>query len=256
MEILSGLMFELANEDRLRILIKLREKPMRLTQLSEQLRLNMQETSRHLSRLSEAGLIFKEAEGLYQVQPFGGEILTLMDGFEFLSKYRDYFNDHDLTKLPLAFHNRIGELKACTLAIDVFTSLAMVENVIREADEYLWMMSDQVLASTKPLIEELTKKRTTKTRLILPDELLTPPGFTPVPTVAGRNENKTLKQIDVSMVISEKEALLAFRFKDGKMDFRAFSVVEPLSLNWCKELYLYYWSKAIIGHPKGYPSPF
>jgi len=246
-------MFELANEDRLRILVRLKEKPMRLTQVSEKLQLNMQETSRHLSRLSDAGLIFKNTEGLYSVRPFGGEILSLMHGFEFLSKYRDYFNDHDLSDLPLGFRNRIGELRTCALSKDVFSSLYMTENVIRRAEEYIWMMSDQVLASTKPLLDEAVKKRAIKTRVILPDELVPPPEYEPLPLVAGRMERRTLKNIDLAIVMSGKEAQLAFRGNDGQMDFRAFSIVEPLPLNWCKELYNYYWSIAVTGRPKGYP---
>ena len=132
MEKLSNLMFELANEDRLRILTQLQEKPMRLTRISNKLKLNMQETSRHLSRLSEAGLVTKNTEGLYSIQPFGEEILNLMDGFEFLEKHRDYFNNHDLSELPLSFRYRIGELKTCILSNDFFTSLHLTENLIRE----------------------------------------------------------------------------------------------------------------------------
>jgi DNA-binding transcriptional ArsR family regulator len=232
MENLGNLLFELANEDRLRILIRLQEKPMRLTRISNKLKLNMQETSRHLSRLSEAGLVLKNSEGRYCIQPFGEEILTLMDGFEFLEKYRDYFKTYDLSN-------------------DFFTSLHLTENLIRRAEEYLWMISDQVLVSSKPLAKELIEKRNTKFRWILLEDLVPPPDFEPLPFVAGRMERKTLKKIDVAMAISEKEAQLAFRGKDGKMDFRTFSVVDPLPLNWCKELHEYYWARAKIGRPKG-----
>jgi predicted transcriptional regulator len=251
MEKLGNLMFELANEDRLRILIRLQEKPMRLTRISNKLKLNMQETSRHLSRLSETGLVLKDSDGLYRTQPFGEDILTLMDGFEFLEKYRDYFNSHDLSGLPLSFRYRIGELKNCVLSNDFFTSIHLTENLIRRAEEYLWMISDQVLVSSKPLVEELIKRRKTKFRWILLEDLVPPPDFDPLPFVPARMERKTLKKIDVAMAISEKEAQLAFRGKDGKMDFRTFSVVEPLPLNWCKELHEYYWTRAKIGRPKG-----
>ena len=254
MEKLGNLMFELANEDRLRILTQLQEKPMRLTRISNKLKLNMQETSRHLSRLSEAGLVTKNTEGLYSIQPFGEEILTLMDGFEFLEKHRDYFNNHDLSELPLSFRYRIGELKTCILSNDFFTSLHLTENLIRGAKEYLWMISDQVLVSSKPLAKELIEKRSTKFRWILLEDLIPPPDFEPLPFVAGRMERKTLKKIDVAMAITEKEAQLAFRGKDGKIDFRTFSVVDPLPLNWCKELYKYYWTRAKIGWPKGLES--
>ena len=254
MEKLGNLMFELANEDRLRILFRLKEKPMRLTRISNKLELNMQETSRHLSRLSEAGLVSKDSEGRYCIQPFGEEILTIMDGFEFLEKHRDYFNSHDLSELPLSFRYRIGELKNCVLSNDFFTSLHLTNNLIRRAEEYLWMISDQVLVSSKSLVKELIERRKTKFRWILLEDLIPPPDFEPLPFVAGRMERKTLKRINVAMAITEKEAQLAFRGNDGKMDFRTFNVVDPLPLNWCKELHEYYWRRAKIGWPEGLES--
>ncbi len=250
MEKLGNLMFELANEDRLRILIRLQEKAIRLTQISNKLKLNIQETSRHLSRLSEAGLVSKDAEGRFRIQPFGEEILILLDGFEFLEKHRDYFNSHVLSELPPSFRYRIGELKTCVLSNDFFTSLHLTDNLIRRAEKYVWMISDQVLVSSKPFAKELIEKGTTKFRWILLEDLMPPPDFEPLPFVSGRMERKTLKKIDVAMAITEKEAQLAFRGTDGKMDFRTFSVVDPLPLNWCKELYEYYWTRAKIGRPK------
>ncbi len=245
MEELSNLLFELANENRLTILMRLQEEPMRPMQIAGELGLSKQEASIHLSRLSEAGFIVKDTEGSYHIQPFGEEILTLLHGFAFLSKNRDYFNNHDISKLPLGFRNRIGELKACSISSDISSSLQLVENVVRESGEYLWMISDQVLTSTKRLIDQAMKARKTKFRIILPENLIPPPGFEPQPFVVDRMERRTLKNVDIIMVISEKEAQLAFRGKDGKMDFRTFSIFEPTSMNWCKDLYEYFWNKAI-----------
>ncbi len=227
--------------------MRLQEEPMRPMQISEELRLNRQETSMHLSRLSEAGFIIKSTEGSYSIQPFGEEILTLLHGFEFLSKNRDYFNDHDISELPLGFRNRIGELKACSISSDISTSLQLVENVVREAGEYLWMISDQALTGTKRLIDQAMKARTTKFRIILPESIIPPPGFEPQPFAVDRMERRVLKNVDIVMVMSEKEAQLAFRSKDGKMDLRTFSIFEPTAMNWCKDLYEYYWNKATTG---------
>jgi len=251
MEKLGSLMFELANEDRLRVLIQLQKTPMRLTRISDKLKLNMQETSRHLSRLSEAGLVLKDTEGLFCLQPFGEEILTHMHSFKFLEKYRDYLNSHDLSELPLSFRYRIGELETCVLSNDFFTSLHLADNVICRAEEYLWMISDQVLVSSKPFAMEAIESRNTKFRWILLDKLVPPPEFEPMPFIPSRMERKILKKINVAMVLSEKEAQVAFRGKDGKMDFRTFSVVDPLPLNWCKDLYEYYWNRATLGRPNG-----
>jgi predicted transcriptional regulator len=253
LERLGNLLFELASEDRLLILAALQEKPARLTHISEKLKLTLQETSRHLSRLSEAKLITKDAEGMYRLLPFGGDLLQLFPGFQFLSKYRDYLNSHDISHLPPEFLTRIGDLEKCSFMDDVFAALHLADNVIREAKDYIWIIGNQVLMSTVPLLEEAIKRGVTF-RLILPEGLAPPPGFKPLPYVPGRIERRTLKQIDITIIMSEKEARVAFPTIDGKMDPSAFSSTEPTPHKWCKDLYEYYWRIAQTGQPKGYPT--
>lgn len=253
MERLGNLLFELASEDRLNILAKLQEKPTRLTQISENLKLTVQETSRHLSRLSEAKLITKDPEGTYRLLPFGEDLLKLLPGFEFLSKHRDYLNTHDISHLPKEFVTRIGELEKCTFLDDVFAALHLADNVIRGAKDYVWIIGNQVLMSTVPLLEE-TIKRGTTFRLMLPEDLVPPSGFKPLPYVPGRIERRTLKQVDVTIIMSEKEARVAFPTTVGKMDPSAFASADPIPQKWCKDLYEYYWKQAMIGQPKGYPT--
>jgi predicted transcriptional regulator len=67
MEKFCNLLFELSHEDRLRIFFKLQKNIMKLTHLSEKPYLKVQETSRHLSRLSDAKLISKDVEGFYHL---------------------------------------------------------------------------------------------------------------------------------------------------------------------------------------------
>ena len=253
MERLSNLFFELASEDRLMILLKLQENPTRLTQISEKLNLTVQETSRHLSRLSEAKLITKNADGMYRLLPFGQDLLHLLPGYEFFSKHRDYLNTHDLSNLPKEFLNRIGELEKCTFLDDVFAALHLADNVIREAKDYIWIIGNQVLMSTVPLLEEAIKAGATFL-LILPEDLVPPPGFKPLPYVPGRIERRTKKQVNVTIIMSEKEARVAFPTIDGKMDPSAFASTEPIPHKWCKDLFEYYWRNAFRGQPKGYPT--
>jgi predicted transcriptional regulator len=253
LEKLSSLLFELANEDRLKILFKLQDKPLRLTQISDKLNLTVQETSRHLSRLSGAKLITKDPDGQYCLLSYGENLLKLFPGFEFLTEHRDYFNTHSISHLPEEFLNRIGELENCAFTDDVFAALHLAENLIQEANEYIWIIGNQVLMSTLPLLEEAIKRSATF-RLILPEDLIPPPGFKPLPYVAGRIERRTLKQVDVIIMMSEKEARVAFPTRGEKMDPSAFASVAPRPHKWCKDLYEYYWNKAQIGRPTGYPS--
>jgi predicted transcriptional regulator len=252
LEKFCNLLFELSHEDRLRIIFELQEKPMKLTYLSEKLDLKVQETSRHLSRLSDAKLITKDVEGFFHLTPYGEHVIKLLPGFDFLCKNRNYFTTHRSSHLPEAFVNRIGELKECSFTDDVMVAFHKVNKLIEEAEEYVWIISSQILMSTLSYLEGAIK-RGVKFRLILPEDLVPPPGFKPIPIIPNRIERRTLHRVDIVIVMSEKLARIAFPTADDKMDHIGFGSTDEISHQWCKELFEYYWTKAKIGIPQGYP---
>jgi len=252
METLCNLLFELSNEDRLRILLELEEKEMRLTPLSKKLNLTVQETSRHLSRLSDAKLIEKGVEGSYRPTPYGEHAMKLLSGFDFLSKHREYFTTHTTSHLPNEFVSRIGALVNCTFTDDVMVAFHTVENMIQEAQEYVWILSDQILMSTLPFLERAVKLGV-EFRVILPEGLIPPPGFKPIPAITKVIKMRTLERVDVGITMSEKEAAVAFPPIDGKMDYLEFRSTDERSHKWCRDLFLYCWEGAKPGEPKGFP---
>lgn len=253
MEKLCSLLFELSNEDRLQILFKLQKEAMRLTQLAEKLDLTLQETSRHLSRLSDAKLIVKDSAGFCHLTPYGEHTVRLLPGFDFLSKHREYFASHIAVQLPDEFVERIGDLSNCTFTDDVMVAFHKVNTLIQEAQEHVWIISSQILMSTLSLLEDAVK-RGVKFRLILPENLIPPPGFKPIPIVPNRIERRTLEKVDVVIVMSEKEARVAFPTQDEKMDHIGFGSTDKRAYSWCRDLFLYCWERAKIGRPEGYPS--
>ncbi len=68
MERLCSLFFELSNEDRLSILLKLMDEPMKLTHLSRELGLTVQESSRQLARLTGIDLVTKDPDGFLKAR--------------------------------------------------------------------------------------------------------------------------------------------------------------------------------------------
>jgi predicted transcriptional regulator len=254
MEKLSNLLFELANVDRLKILLEIQGKPQRLTQISEELELTVQETSRYLARLSEAKLIIKDAGGLYNLVPYGEYVIKQLSGLDFLSYHREYFAAHDLSSLPDEYIARLGELKGCSFTDDVMVAFSKAENLIAQAQEYVWIIGNQVLMSTLPILEAAVK-RGAQFRLILPENLTPPPGFKPLPTIPNRVERRTLKHVDVIMTVSEKEARVGFLGANGKLDPSAFESKDAQAHKYCRDLYLHHWEKAKTGRPHGYPVP-
>jgi len=252
LEALHSLLFELAGEDRLNILIELKDKPVRLSYLSKKLNFTVQETSRNVSRLIEAKLITKETDGCLRLTPFGEETLTLLDGIEFLSRNRDYFVTHPLSALPKELSYSIASLQNSQLVEDVMVAFSNVEDMIQKAEEYVWILSNQILVSTLPYLAE-SLKRKVEFKLILPMGVVPPKDAlermsNPIFLQAlrsGKFENRFLEKVDALICLSEKElAALSFLNADDKMDYHGFHAEDKSSLNWSKALYMHYWEIA------------
>ncbi|PWU78826.1 MAG: hypothetical protein DLM72_20575 [Candidatus Nitrosopolaris wilkensis] len=98
------LLFDISSNDRLTLLFAIRrEENLRLTKLAEKLKATIQETSRHLGRLTEAKLIEKNPDGSYTLTSYGRLVLLLLSSYDCLSKSRDYFLSHDISFLPQEF---------------------------------------------------------------------------------------------------------------------------------------------------------
>jgi len=252
LETLQNFLFELAGADRLAILFELRKCPLRLSYLSKKLDFTVQETSRNVSRLAEAKLVIKEANGNFCLTPYGEETLNLLDGFDFLSKHSDYFATHILSTLPKEFLYNLASLKGSQLVGDVMVLFSNVESMIQKAEEYIWILSNQVLVSTLPYIQEALK-RGVEFKLILP-KMVAPPKdanermLSPIflqAIGAGTFEIRFLRKVDVQICLSEKEvAALCFLNTGGKMDYHGFRAIDELSLKWTEALYSHYWSVA------------
>ena len=101
---------ELASEQRLSILLKLTEQDTKLSQLAKDLSVTMQEVHRNVNRLMEVGLIKKNAEGTFSLTTFGNTIIKQIPAYDFLSRNKEYFSDHNLGDIPMKFIHRIGAL--------------------------------------------------------------------------------------------------------------------------------------------------
>jgi len=254
-------LFELAGEDRLNMLLELKKKPMRLSHLSKGLGFTVQEAARNLSRLSEARLIVKDPDGTFRLTPYGEATMNLLAGLDFLSRHRDYFLTHTLSRLPREFSYGLASLSGCEMIDDVMVAFSNVENMIQKAEKHIWILSDQVLVSTIPRLEEALD-RGVEFRLILPTGVAPPRDALERMTDAsfsrainkGLFEERLLKSVDVLICLSDKElAALGFSNTDGKMDYRGFRASDEMSVKWAKALFLHYWSSSTRATPEYVP---
>ncbi len=252
MEDLCDILFEVSNEDRLRILKALREEPRNLTALARGLGLSTQEASRHAARLSSVGLAAKDPEGLYALTPYGCLTLDQLRGIEFTSRCRDYFNAHTAEDLPPEYGARLGELSCATPVEDVMVVIHNIEKMIREAEEYIYRLTDRYLMMALPLLEEAVD-RGVEFRLMRTRDFEFPPDWPGEGVILREARLRGQFQVRASdsalifIAMSEKEVgALSFPSAKGRFDYLGFTASDEESHRWCLDLYLHYWDAARV----------
>ena len=258
MERLSNLFFELSHEDRLEILSMLMDNPTKLTHIASKMDNSSQEAYRHLSRLVDSGLVTKIPEGDYKITSYGSQIMRLLPGYDFLTKNYEYFMNRDTSLIPNRFIARLGELSKAVLVNDVMVTILDVEVMLKEAEEYACLMSNQMIMSLyKPIIE--ASDRGVKFRAMRPrgwrlaDEVVEKIGrqtFQKIQEyiIKGKIIQKEPEAIPVFMAYSEKQvAALSFTNLSGELDYLGFKTDDEEACNWCHELFDFFWERAYPG---------
>jgi len=260
-------LFEVSNEDRHRILLQLEKEAMNVTNLANVLGLSLPETSRHVSRLGEVGLTQKDVKGFYHLTSYGELVLKLLRQLEFTSQHREYFTNHTLDRLPPEFVTRIGDLADSTYSHNVMDFLKYVENVIKYAEEKVWLLVDQYPVNSLVFINEALDRgvefkciepvegvRGPNPSLHEPEEMEGLRRVRSTPLV----EQRTLESVDAFLLLSENECVLAFPTSDDEFDYRGFAAEDERSLKWCMDLFRQYWETAeprVYISPMGYVQP-
>jgi predicted transcriptional regulator len=252
LEHLAELLFILASVDRLTLLSEIGVEKRRLSQLTAKLSATPQETSKHLARLRDAKLIEKDSDGFFSLSAFGKIIVNLLPSIKFLLQHREYFLSHDISSIPLEFIERLGELQEGQFGERVGSILAHIQQVVQDAEEYIWLMSDHPLGGQEYVTRsgKLESTDSVRWRIIIPSDssIDWTSVRAAVGTHKGRIEYRLIQDpndIKAGIAMNEKIAGLTFPNATGKLDFNSgFRSDNPVFRQWCQDLFEYHWSKA------------
>jgi predicted transcriptional regulator len=240
---LEKLFFELASESRLGILLELQVNGLRMQEIARRLNLTDTETCRQLQRLKDALMISKQPEGKYEITNFGKLVLEFFPSLKFAFKYKKYFLDHDLSCIPYEFVNRLGELSSCEFYEGVLVSLNRIRQIVFGAEEFIWVIGDQVDSSHVPVTNEKVH-RGLKFRFIMQQDLAKV-----VVDLENLKERRYVERISAAVLINEKEAFVALRGINGIIDYSGFYSTDEKFRKWCRDLFMYYWERAERWYP-------
>ncbi|MCZ7385432.1 MAG: DUF1724 domain-containing protein [Candidatus Methanoperedens sp.] len=236
---------ELSSENRIGILQTLDEKPMTFTSLIKEVDMNSTEASRQLSRLTETKLIEKKGDGRYYNTLFGKLVLSSISDLDFISEKSGYFLEHDTACIPLDLLRQIDALSTGEIVTGVYNILNTHEKLGDGINSYMWYMSDDFPRHHLPYIENRLEEGV-EMKVILPKYMCSTKPFSAPLSEENRKrlEIKVLEEVKISIIVSDKFSMLELPGPDGKIDHNtAIFGYDDLFRDWCKKLFLYYWTK-------------
>jgi predicted transcriptional regulator len=236
---LAKLFFELASEARLGILYELRKGNLRMQQIARRLDMTATEAFRQLERLGAASLVQRRPDGAFALTEYGKQVLQISATLDFISRHREYFSTHELTKLPPRFVNRLGELSGAKLEANTIETLNRGADAFTRAKRYIWGVGEgSIPEHMVPVMNEQVQSGIEVRMLISGPHFPHTENLLQVP----RNvETRVLNDCPVMIALTEGDAIVTFRQVGGRADYAAFVGNDPVFHEWVRDVFLYYW---------------
>ena len=246
---------ELASEQRLSILLRLTEEDIKLSQLAKDLSVTMQEVHRNINRLMEVGLIKKYAEGTFSLTTFGDTIIKQIPAYDFLSRNKEYFLDHNLGQIPMKFGHRIGALNNSDYVSGLVAVIERWKQLYNESSEYIYGMVPQIPLELIESVIPKIKNDGVKFNYILPQKAIVPKKRTQLLTQSGYYDllkmekkivdRRMVDRVQVAVVLNERQATVMFPTVKDKtsadMNSMFYSRDDSLFHEWCLDYFRYCW---------------
>jgi predicted transcriptional regulator len=242
-EKLQELLFELSSSERMGIMRLLQDESLKLSDLSKKRRLTNPEALRQLRRLCDVGLVQREPSGLYMISHYGELVLSLLEGVDFVARNQDYFSKYDTSFLPYEYINRFGELLSSSIGAEPFKVLEKTQNVLKEAKEFVWIISNQNFALYLPTMMEKLESGI-DFRLIFPESVYPPESRALIPSNTPGMHKRILSEVNVRLVVTDKYSGFGLPLRENMTDYRAIMGDDSRFHKWCKDLFTYYWEKS------------
>lgn len=260
---LDNMLFEVSSEVRHRVLVLLNDEPRTVTSVSREMGISMTEASRHFNRLALIDLIQKKPDGEYSITILGKTVLAQLAPLEFITRHSEYFDSHDATGIPERFLNRIHELSEATPTYtsraNIMKTVEKMEKTLFEAKEFYDNIMDQssmeLIIYSEPDRESGDQARERSERGVRSRALMPPVDFDRIHPEALEAftelhmssvfEFRVLDKVPLFLQMNEKGvSLVAFPDKDGLIDFMGFEAKDEASMNWCRDVFEYYWERS------------
>jgi predicted transcriptional regulator len=240
-EELDEVLFALSSGDRMKLFSEIKAEELRLTDLSKHLSASIQETSKHLARLTACGLVEKTTGGTYALTPFGKLAGEVLPSLAFICVHRRYFLAHDISFLPRDLLLKIGQLSESKFQDHVTNVILDCQHVLGMAEQYFCWSTDLPLPwhNTRKLGPEVP------VRILLPASTTLAAVEKAREIVGARPEFRFAEDLRAGIALNERIAAIVFSDMEGRVDLRSGFIGYGQSFQrWCLELFNTLWESA------------
>jgi len=239
---LARFLFELASEERLGILAAISEKPLRHAQIARRLGMTDSETTRHLNRLTVAGLVTKGPQSEYEPSNLARLVSADFPFFRFLLAHREFLLNHNVLVLPPGFVERLGALSGGVLTKGTYNVVATQERSLRSAKRRIWVLSEQAFEQALPILREKASGGA-DVRVIRPREISQDP--VPLSAVKRNYPLRLLGEARIFLAVVDDVAGVCFPNLHGEVDMATMVFLDDrVGCKWAEDLFLHFWNEA------------
>lgn len=245
---------ELASEQRLEILSKMQQGPVKISQIAKELEATVPEVYRNFERLVKVDLISKNSEGTYGITTIGKIFYSQVSLIDFLSDNKKYFKDHDLDQLPPKYIKMIGGLEKSQFVKGFVKVQDIWKKISSDAEKYIYNILFEVPYS-QDIMEILVKKVDSGVKIqsifsehaIISNDrkqALDKYGLKEM-IQQGKIERKMIESVKTLVILNEKEACVMFPTAGGDVDMsQAFFSNDSAFHEWCLDYFQHCWQNA------------
>jgi predicted transcriptional regulator len=245
---------EISSEQRLGILLKLENEKLTITEMAKYLDATVPEVHRNFTRLVKAGLIDKNTEGSYELTLYGKLVCIQVPSFSVMLENNSYFSKHSFGTIPKKFVMRLAELETISIVKGFVKVLEQWKEIHQNSKQYICNVlyevpysSDIIDTIGKKLEKGITIKSIFAENAIIPKERKKSFEQHDFKKFVQNNtlERRMLKDVNVVVLLNEKEACLILPNKNGEVDMSEMLYSDDDSFHeWCKDYFEDCWNKS------------
>lgn len=243
---------ELSSEQRLGIILKLSEKKSKISIIAKELDATVPEVFRNFERLAKSDIIEKDADGFYHLTTYGMTICGQIPSLLFVSENKKYFKGHNFGIIPQKFIQRIGALNSGKHYKGFTRIMELWAQICDNAEKYIYdILSEEPPELIGPIVSKA--KAGVSINSIFSETAIVPKDREKIIEKLGVKklvtdgvlQRRMKKDVNVIVILNEKEACVMFPDKDGEVDMsETFYSTDSSFHEWCLDYFRYCWNES------------